>query len=267
MRHLLILAALLVLSLPLRAAEGPVATILCYHEVDAFPHTTIPRRSAVGAPADEQRRYTVTTAAFREQLDYLEANDYHVIPLTELSDYLHRRIASLPPRAVVITVDDGWLCAYTTIFPALQKRKMPFTLFVYPHIVGLGTHAVTWLQIAEMAKAPGVEIAGHTFNHPFLTQKNNPAVAGPGYDAFLEEELQESKEVITKATKKPVRSLSYPYGDYDEAVVRAVEDYRYEAAVTTERGPIERSTPPLRLKRYLLHNDTTLAEFKTFLLP
>jgi hypothetical protein len=48
--------------------------------------------------------------------------------------------------------------------------------------------------------------------------------------------------------------------------VEAVERAGYEAAVTTQRGVITPSTRPLELKRYLIHNDTTLEEFRTFLL-
>jgi hypothetical protein len=49
-------------------------------------------------------------------------------------------------------------------------------------------------------------------------------------------------------------------------IVDAAARSGYQAAVSTERGPIMPSTNPLRLKRYLIHNDTTLDEFKTFLL-
>ena len=41
----------------------------------------------------------------------------------------------------------------------------------------------------------------------------------------------------------------------------------YEAALTTQRGPITKSTDPMQLKRYLIHNDTTLEEFASFLVP
>jgi len=247
----------LLFALPLSAAdEVPVATILCYHEVDAAPaHETIPRRTASADTASEQLRYTATPEQFREELDYLEQRDYHVIALADLVDFLKGRRASLPARAVVITVDDGWLCAYTEIFPELRRRKIPWTLFVYPKIVGRGAHAVTWAQIAEMAEA-GVDVESHTYTHPFLTQTND-----------LDRELAGSREAIEEKTGKPVCFLSYPYGDYDPTLIAAAEADGYEAAVTTSRAPIAPSTSPLALTRYLIHNDTTLEEFKTFLLP
>jgi peptidoglycan/xylan/chitin deacetylase (PgdA/CDA1 family) len=266
--YLLLFAALPV-ALPV-AADQPVATILCYHEVDDAPtHTTIPRRDAATAapPKNEHLRYTASRGNFAEQLDYLTNNGYTVIPMSDLVDHLAGRTESLPPRAVVITVDDGWLCAYTDILPMLREREMPFTLFVYPKIVGRGTHAVNWTQLAEMAQLPGVEIGSHSFTHPFLTLKNNKSVQAAEYDAFLRHELLESKSRIEQATAKPARYLCYPFGDYDAGVAAAAKAYGYEAAVTTERGPITKSTPLMQLKRYLIHNDTTLETFRGYLLP
>jgi len=53
-----------------------------------------------------------------------------VIPLSDLVDYLQGKIDLLPPRAVVITFDDGWECTYTRAWPELKKRGMPFTAFI-----------------------------------------------------------------------------------------------------------------------------------------
>jgi len=234
-----------------------IATILCYHEVDPLTdtHTTIPRQSATGSAGAEMRRYTAAPEQFAAQLDYLQQNDYHVVALADLVDYLEGRCPSLPPRAVVITVDDGWACAATHIAPELRKRSMPFTLFVYPHIVGHGSHALTWPQIEQLA-ADGVDIESHSWTHPFLTKSD-----------ALERELAGSMAEIHNRTGKTVRFLAYPYGDFNDAVAAAAAQYGYVAAVTTQRAPIERDTPPLRLGRYLIHNDTTLDEFRTFLLP
>ena len=102
----------------------------------------------------------------------------------------------------------------------------------------------------------GHEIGSHTFTHRFLTALDGES---------LRHELTDSRAEIEKHTGKPVRFLSYPYGDYNPAVMESAERSGYDAAVTTWRGPIMPDTPALQLKRYLIHNDTTLDEFKTFL--
>jgi len=256
------------LSFNVFAADAPVATILCYHEVHAAGETLErkPRASATSSDTSEQMRYVASLDNFIAQLDYLQDNGYHVIPLSDLLDYLQGRIDLLPPRAVVITFDDGWECAYTHAWPELKKRGMPFTAFIYPGLIlQHGSHTVTWAQVAEMAKG-GVDIQSHSWSHPFLTQKNNHAVDPAGYDAFLKHELLDSRTRIEAATKKPVRFFCYPYGDYDGAVIAEAVHAGYVAATTTLRGPVTRSSPVMQLNRYLIHNDTTIDEFKTFLL-
>jgi len=235
----------------------PVATILCYHEVDPpqDAHVTVPRLSAKGDGEPEMLRYTATPENFAAQLDYLQQNGYHVIPLARLVDFLEGRGEPLPPRSVVITVDDGWRCAATRIAPELRKRGMPFTLFVYPHIIGHGEHALTWPEVEQLAR-DGVDVESHTLTHPFLTALD---------PASLDRELAGSRQEIEKHTGKPVRFLAYPYGDYNSSVMESAAHDGYDAAVTTSRGPITPETQPLQLQRYLIHNDTTLEEFKTFL--
>jgi peptidoglycan/xylan/chitin deacetylase (PgdA/CDA1 family) len=268
---LMVLGTLLLIAAPLVASEvdPPVATILGYHEVGertaSRPDGRIPRRGASADDEREIRRYTATRENFHAQLDYLQQNGYSVVPLSDLVDLLKGRRDSLAPRAVVITVDDGWLSTYTEMLPEFRARKLPFTLFVYPKFVGYGKDALTWKQLRKMAE-DGVDIQSHTFTHAFLTLKNNHDVSPDQYAKFLEHELGDSKQQIESRIKKPVRFLSYPYGDHDAEVVAQAARYGYEAAVTTNRGRITRSTPPLQLKRYIIHNDTTLEEFKDFLL-
>src|SRR5689334_21843802 len=185
----------LIVSVPLLAAAA-LATILCYHEVDPpqDAHVTVPRASATSNGSAEMLRYTVTPENFAAQLDYLQQNSYSVIPLARLVDCLEGSGEPLPPRAVVITVDDGWLCAYTRVAPELRRRNLPFTLFVYPQIIGHGAHALTWPQVEELAAA-GVDVESHTLTHPFLTRLDGAAV---------ERELTASREEIERHIHKPV---------------------------------------------------------------
>lgn len=257
MRLALLLTTFL-FSFPLLAADDlPIATILCYHEVDDAPsHETIPRLTATGSAESERVRYTASVANFVAQLDYLQKNDYNVIPLAELVDYLEGKRDSIPPRAVVITVDDGWSCAYDEIYPELAKRKLPWTLFLYPKIIGHGSHAVTWDEVATLARH-GVDIESHSYSHPFLT--------GLGAE-MLSHEIADSRTILQEKTNEPVRFFCYPYGAFDNAVIAAIRGAGYEAALTTTRAPIRRSTDPMKLTRYLIHADTSLDEFASFLI-
>src|SRR5205085_12420141 len=125
---------------------------------------------------------------------------------------------------------------------------------------------VTWADGAAAARQ-GLYIGSHAYTHPFLTLTMSGKVAPGDYESFRRHELLDGRAEIEKRTGAKARYLCYPFGGYDEAVIAAAKQYGYEAALTTRRGPITRSTPLFELRRYLIHNDTTLEEFKTFLLP
>ena len=92
------------LAIPLRPVNAPgiaasgyqTVPILCYHRIG-------PRASLMIMPRD----------TFAAQMEYLARNRYHVIRLAELPDFLSGKRA-LPPRAVVLTFDDGHVSTYQT---------------------------------------------------------------------------------------------------------------------------------------------------------
>ena len=217
----------------------------------------------------EADRYTLSLENFTAQLDYLEQSGYHVVPFADLVDYLQGDCQDLPPRAVVITVDDGYVSAYRYIFPLMRARKMPFTLFIYPQIVSLGKNYVTWKQVAEMASS-GVDIESHTFTHPLLTSDKHPEMTPDAYDEFLKHELLDSKTVIEKHTGKSVLFFAYPYSDVDKTVEQAAKRYGYKAG-TFDRIAGELITrnksKTMSLIRFPVEHGTTLDEFKRFLVP
>ena len=106
----------------------PSAIVLCYHIVES--------------PQDE--RMEVSRETFRQHLRYLEMTGYNVIPLRDLYEFVAGKRASIPKNAVVITIDDGWSSAYTEAWPELRERNFPFTLFIYPKIIGKTTIALSW---------------------------------------------------------------------------------------------------------------------------
>ncbi|PYQ51612.1 MAG: hypothetical protein DMF59_07310 [Acidobacteria bacterium] len=110
-------------------------TILCYHIVEY--------------PADP--RMEISRNVFQQQMRYLSTTGYSVVPLRDIYEYATGKRSTLPKNAVAITLDDGWRSAYTEAFPELKKRHFPFTLFIYPRIIGMTPYALTWKQVKEMA--------------------------------------------------------------------------------------------------------------------
>ena len=69
----------------------------------------------------------MTPAVFRTRLDLLRAMRCNVLPLHEALSRL--RNASLPPRAVCLTVDDGDSSFYLRAWPLLREYCFPTTLY------------------------------------------------------------------------------------------------------------------------------------------
>jgi peptidoglycan/xylan/chitin deacetylase (PgdA/CDA1 family) len=248
--------AALLISVPCFAKPKPVvdednfptAKVLCYHIVEA--------------PQDA--RMEVSRETFRQHLRYIEMTGYNVIPLRHLYEYVSGKRATIPKNAVVITIDDGWTSAYTQAWPELKKYGFPFTLFIYPNIIGKTTIALSWDQVKEMSDA-GVDIQSHTFSHPFLTRRRHSSMTDEAYAKWLRNELAESRRVIQKHTGRDVKFLAYPYGDYDGHVAASAKAAGYTAALTCDFGPVRRGSDPLRMKRFVIDKRMDFAEFRKYM--
>ncbi|HEX7136742.1 MAG TPA: polysaccharide deacetylase family protein [Vicinamibacterales bacterium] len=228
--------------------EAPTATVLCYHIVES--------------PQDP--RMEIGRDAFRQQMRYLSMTGYNIIPLRELYEYVSGKRASIPRNAVVITFDDGWRSTYTEVFPEMQKLGFPFTVFIYPRIIGQTSHALSWKQVKEMADA-GVDIESHSFSHPFLTKRRHTTLDDRDYYQWLDHELEGSKQMIERETGHTVSFLAYPYGDYDHYLVAACARAGYAAALTCDYGRVRKASDPLRMKRFVIDKRIDFASFRRYL--
>ena len=230
------------------ADDHPTAVVLCYHIVES--------------PNDS--RMEVSRETFRQHLRYLEMTGYNVIPLRHLYEYVSGKRATLPKNAIVITIDDGWRSTYTEAWPELKQRKFPFTVFVYPNIIGQTSNALTWKQIKEMSDA-GVDIQSHSLNHPYLTRRKHRSMSDEGYASWLQKELADSRRILEKQTGKKVQFLAYPYGDYDDTVAKSAGKAGYTAALTCDFGAVRKGSDPLRMRRVVIEKRMDFAAFRHFL--
>lgn len=224
------------------------ATILCYHIVES--------------PQDA--RMEVSREVFRQQMRYLAMTGYNVIPLRDVYEYAAGKRPSLPKNAVVVTFDDGWRSTYTEVFPEMKRRGFPFTVFIYPKIIGQTTLAMNWKQVRQLADA-GVDIQSHTLSHGFLTRRRHASSSDQEYAAWLERELLESKRVLEKETGRTVEFLAYPYGDFDHRVTANAAKAGYTAGLTCEYGRVRRGSDPLRMRRIAIEKSMDFATFRRLL--
>ncbi len=212
-------------------ADGyQVVPILCYHSFaeDCKSSTCIP------------------ASLFDQQMRYLKDNGYRVISLGELLRFLQYRHA-LPKRSVVITIDDGYISAYNIAYPILKKYSFNATIFIYTDFAGVARGAVTWDQLRDM-KADGFEVGSHTLSHCDLTKKRE-GENDLAYMARIKKELFMSKQIIDKKLEQDTIYLSFPYGNYNQRILRICDQVGYKMAVSAKRGGNPFFADPLILKR------------------
>jgi len=132
------------------------------------------------------------------------------------------------------------LTALKTLAP--QKRKK-IVADVVDH-VGQAPAALQMMNIAELqklAQSPFVTIGGHSHCHNILPQLS---------DADLNASLSTNRNRLRKWTGQRVKHFSYPNGDYDKRVVRAVRQAGYKSAVTTQGKHWVGGINPFELPRF-----------------
>jgi peptidoglycan/xylan/chitin deacetylase (PgdA/CDA1 family) len=199
---------------------------------------------------------TVTTPLLEFHFDHLRSVGLKVIPLKELTDYYLGKRGLLPPRSVVITVDDGHLSVYTEMFPLVKKHKFPVTLFIYPSAISNASYAMTWDQLREMKETGLFDIQSHTLWHPNF-KKEKTKLKPAEYENFVDMQLKKSKEKLEAKFNQRVDMLAWPFGIYDDDLIHMAGKAGYAATFTMERNPATSSHHVRALPRYLMTNGET----------
>jgi peptidoglycan/xylan/chitin deacetylase (PgdA/CDA1 family) len=214
------------------------------------------------------------------------AKRYNIIDLQEFLEV--RRLGSaadLPPRALILTFDDGHIGNYA-LLPIIKKMELPVTIFLCAGVVDTKRHfwftyehpavpkdrlktlpnrerlevleAVGYAKEKEYESpqalnrdqieemVPWVGFQAHTLFHPCL-----PCCS----DAEAREEIFESKRILETSFDLTINAFAYPNGDYSERDIALTREAGYACGITVDYGFNTLKTDPMRLKR-LSVNDT-----------
>jgi peptidoglycan/xylan/chitin deacetylase (PgdA/CDA1 family) len=182
--------------------------------------------------------------ALHAQLALLRRRGY--VGFTAAETERRRQDRTLPPRAVVVTFDDGFRSVLRAKL-ILDELGYPATVFAVTSFVESGEplrwpgldrseESLGWPEL-ELLSETGWEVGSHTVTHPLLPDLD---------DAELERELVDSRATIRKRLGS-CETLAYPYGRADERAVAAAARAGYLAAFTLGRA--DRPDEPLRRPR------------------
>ncbi len=228
-------------------AQEPIA-ILAYHRFD--PTTPGPT--------------TVTTPVFEQQLEWLAAHHYKIVPLQAVVDGLRGKAPPVASPAVTITADDGHRSVYTYLFPIIRRLHIPVTLFIYPSAISHASYALTWDQLKEMLASGLVTVQSHTYWHPDF-RKERAHRSPEDYRAFVDNQLTRSKSVLESRLGIKVDMLAWPYGIVDPELEAAAVRAGYVVAFGFGGGPAAPGGDLFALPRVPMSNAARGASFGALL--
>lgn len=214
--------------------------VLCYHAIQHQPEGT------------DHNRFTVSRAAFVEQLDSLKRRGFTFVGPNALAAYL-RHGAPMPTRAVLLTFDDGY-----SDLPAIARevlRPRGIEALAFP-VTGTVSGTNEWDRPCDAAAlhllnrdelqvltSLGVELGCHSRTHremPRLVEDERQT------------EVQGSRADLISLDVDEPRFFAYPFGELDGATMDAVRNAGFLAAFGIEARWLNRKSDPFNLPRVVI---------------
>ena len=226
--------------------DGVRVAVLGYHEFSETEPETAMR---------------IRTSKFREQLETIRELGLAVISMSDFIAW-KKGEKTIPAKAIVITIDDGWKSVYTDAYPILKEFGYPYTIYLYKDYVDGGSKALTTAMIKEMIKN-GATVGCHSSSHPYpQTVKKYISRGEKEYDQFLDVEMSDSKRFLEQKFKKNVPTYAYPGGFFTDEMLRKADLVGYSHLFTVQPGKVKIDSPNNILPRYIiLGNYNKIFEF------
>ncbi|HWK70194.1 MAG TPA: poly-beta-1,6-N-acetyl-D-glucosamine N-deacetylase PgaB [Burkholderiaceae bacterium] len=239
----------------------------------------------------DQTYVSVSTEHLIEQFAWLRENGYQPVTVDQILA-ASKGGKPLPPRALLLTFDDGYRSFYTRVFPLLKAYNWPAVLAPVSSWVdtpedqtvdfgGKPTDRerfLTWRQIREVSRSGLVEIGAHTdaLHYGILANPQGnlePAAASRAYDpatdtyetdeayrARIAADVDRVTAKILKVTGKKPRVWVWPYGEASGDALKIVQSKGYSMVLTLDSG-LGKVNDLSNVPRVLVSNDPQLQNF------
>lgn len=199
-------------------------------------------------PPEELNNNYIEISDLKEELQYLIDEEYFFPTWEEVRQYIDGELL-LPEKSIVLTFDDGAKDTLKFLKPLSEKYQIPITSFLITKNNGekkVETYTTDYLTF--QSHSDSMHQAGGYIGHGgiFTAMTHDDAVA----------DLQKSIDICGNGD-----AFAYPYGDYSDSCVLAVQDAEFLCAVTTEYGRCYPGDDPLLLPRMRMTKDQTLENF------
>jgi peptidoglycan/xylan/chitin deacetylase (PgdA/CDA1 family) len=202
--------------------------VLCYHHIRNFR----------AGESDNMKSYSVTPAAFAEQMKTLSDSGFQTVLPDQLYDYLvHDGV--LPAKPVMITFDDTDEEQYS--IGATEMNKYGFKGVYFIMTISMNRPRYMSKEQIKNLSDSGNTIEAHTWDHHMVTK-----YTGADWDT----QLIKPKKQLEAITGKPVKYFAYPFGLWNQAAIPEIKSRGYQLAfiLSTKRD----STEPLYTVRRMI---------------
>jgi peptidoglycan/xylan/chitin deacetylase (PgdA/CDA1 family) len=261
-----------------REGAGNVFYVLTYHDVFSTYDTKYEVGDAGAITAEELTR----------QFSWLRDNGYTVISLQHVID-ARSGGKPLPPKAIMITFDDGYKSFHSLVMPLLKLFNYPATLAIigswiddparanieYEATRTIPSQFMTWDEIRDCVDSGLVEIASHShdLHHGIVGNpqgNKQPAAITRRYDAAtasyetentyiarIRSDLARNSESLERRLGKRPRVIAWPYGAYNATTQRIAAELGMPIGYSLENGANSDETTLAAVRRDLVHHDST----------
>ncbi len=225
-------------------------SILMYHQVGDF------------APMKSHRSTYCHYKSFSRQMHLLKALRFRVVDMDAILDHAKGK-RHLPKRTVCLTFDDGYENFYQYAFPVLKRLGLCSTVFLLAGYIGKDS---TWFRedgrdtpplmtqerINTLMESGLVTFGSHGVYHKRLGDLPEDAAH---FEVF------HSKKALEAMFKREFKHFCYPYGSYNRAVMKMVQEAGYYSAVSCARGAVWPGSHPYQLPRKAISYGDSLIGF------
>ena len=177
----------------------------------------------------EENKYPSTNIKindFKKHLNIIEESQIRFINPKNFEDELK---SNKNERKVLLTIDDGFESFYKNAWPILNKKKIPFILFISTREVGAYNY-MNWNQIREISKNNFVEIGNHSHSHEYLVDEEIN---------FIKSDIEKLIKIFKKELGKNSDFFSYPFGEYSLEFKKLIQSLGFKYAFGQHSGVMD----------------------------
>ncbi len=185
-----------------------------------------------------QTSETVDNGFFDQQMGYLVSHGYHTITAPDLTSAL-RNHSNLPPKSIVVTIDDGYVDDYTYVLPVIEKYHVTINLMIATGLVD-NSDFVTWDELRQLKNTGLVYFTDHTWSHYAI---------GSGSQNKIQYEIETAKQQLEQNLGQPINIFTYPYGSFSPNAIGTLQADGFIGAFSTIPGSYQCDSSIMTLHR------------------